>query len=636
MSAFLESAALVGSKVRVPVAAKALSGLAISNELGVPQVAGVGRAASLAPAVDETTKGFETWWSAGTVAGAAALVVGGHKSQRRRRRQAEKAVGSSITACQASDGTGKKTPKEVDRVAPSPVDRALAVNLDPMFYGSFAEIGAGQEVSRWFLRAGAAAGTVARTVSAYDMQMSDRMYGTCQRYVTKERMFQMLRQEYGELEETLREMKGPECRFFSFASTIAAKAFNSDRECEGWLGVMYQKGVGQEPSVIWLHARMSQPTAQLQADALGVLGTNLVYLAWDSTRSEKTILKHLLDDVGDGITINWLSFSGPGWEHVDDRLIALWLVMYGVSEAVVFQPISGKTQLCEAVVPNQCFYKRPLLVQRGRFRFVSKVNEAIFEASKNKLADDTKDSQGKEVLPIIELMLTPIGRSDAALSIEIPPSVERDLISRFNVLSSMRVPILISGHGAMHNLSEYLMRYTNQKVVVAVGGGSYSIERAIFRDSECEGLTGGLLEAFGKIFARDIQMYVFPNIDPQTGEIVSGVEPKSPDIAKNTLLAHLRSTSRIVPIEEKYIPEAVLDTNTNHRYRTEVQEVLSMLCKADERWMDMVPSLVVDTVKKKGIAEVLGTLECAVSGDGGASPVSPLERFSEEYKNLAT
>eukprot|EP00927_Polykrikos_kofoidii_P060754 TRINITY_DN55675_c0_g1_i1.p1 TRINITY_DN55675_c0_g1~~TRINITY_DN55675_c0_g1_i1.p1 ORF type:complete len:640 (-),score=99.41 TRINITY_DN55675_c0_g1_i1:28-1902(-) len=617
MAAFLQPPGRTGGTLPLPAA---------------PKVSCVVRGAPLASGCSDGVAAGKALWRTGFFATVAALVVGRRRAhQRGHSRHAGKGWTALPSQRQTAPQEKSSKAKDVDRIPRTPEERALAVNLDSSFYGSFAEIGAGQEVSRWFLRAGAANGTVARTVSAYDMQMSDRMYGPAKRYVTKERMFQMFEQEYGEIESTLRERKGSDCRFFSFASTIAAKAFKSDRECEGWLGIMYQKEPGQDPSVVWLHARMSQPTAQLQSDALGILGANLVYLVSDSSRSARTIIRHLMADVDDGISINWVSFSGPGWTEIDDRLVALWLVMYGVSEAVVFEPVPGKLQLCEVVVPNQAFYKRPLLVQRGRFCFVSRVNEVIFEASKRKLEEETKESEGKEVLPLIELVLTPIGHSDEALLTEIPLSVERDFVSRFNVLSSMRVPILISGLGAMHRLTEYLMRYTNQKVVVAVGGGSYSIERGIFRDSECEGLAGGLLEAFGKIFARDFQMYVFPNIDPDTGAIISGVVPKSPDIMKNTLLAHLRSSGRIVPIENKYIPEEVLNASTNQPYRLEVQEVLNMVWRADDRWKDMVPSLVVDIVQKRGIAEVLGALEYAYTSEQRASAVSPIERFSHDW-----
>merc|ERR1719310_1391584 len=152
-------------------------------------------------------------------------------------------------------------------------------------------------------------------------------------------MKQMLSQEYKDLNETLRKEKGDECRFFSFASTIAAKAFNSDRECEGWMGVLYQKEPQQEPSTVWIHVRMNDGTAQSQADALGILGANLVYLVSSKTRSAKNIITHLLDDTPKGsLTLNWVDFSGPGWTDVKNKLVGFWLVHYGLAEAVIFEP----------------------------------------------------------------------------------------------------------------------------------------------------------------------------------------------------------------------------------------------------------------------------------------------------------
>lgn len=518
--------------------------------------------------------------------------------------------------------------KEADGIPKTPSERALSVNLQPDYYGSFAEIGAGQEVSRWFLRVGAAAGTVGRSVSAYDMQMSDRMYGKAQRYVTKDRMFQMMQQEYTEIEETLRSVKGEDCRFFSFASTIAAKAFMSDRECEGWLGLMYQKVAGQRPSVVWAHARMTDPTALLQGDALGILGANLVYLCMDADRPAETIVKHLLDDISGGrLSLNWVDFSGPGWANVDNRIIALTLVQYGISEAVVFEPSNdGMTP----VVPNLLFYKRPVVVQRGRFRFISKTNEAIHKSSLRQITAATKKVADKKPLPLLELTLDPLGSSDKAMLTPLSPEVKNDFVSRFNVLSSMRLPIMVSGVGAMHKLAEYVRRYTQQKLVIAVGGGQYSIERGVFRETEAEGLTGGLLEAFGKLFAQGAQLYVFPNISPE-GELASGVTSTATDIGKKTLLEHLVATGKIVPIEDEHIDGAVREPKTNQPFRWEVQDVLNKICTLDGSWKDLVPRKVVDIVESKGISSVLSSMEC--DADGGAKKTSPLEQLAWEFKN---
>jgi len=524
-------------------------------------------------------------------------------------------------------------PKKKDGIDKTVLERSLNVNLDDQFYGSFAEIGAGQEVSRWFLRAGAAAGTVARSVSAYDMQMSDRIYGTAKRYVSKERLFQMMQQEYDEVEQTLRAQKGDDCRFFSFASTIAAKAFMSDRECEGWLGIMYQKEARQAPSTIWLHARMTDNSATEQGDALGILGANLIYLCKDAARSAETIVRHLLDDVGPGrLTINWVDFSGPGWQSVDNRIIALNLVEYGLVESVVFEQCDDRMAMCPTV-PNLAFYKRPISVQRGRFRFVSRTNEAIVEASQRKLIEENPiGEKGRPPMPLLELTLDTLGDSAEAMMEEIPADAVIDFLARFNALSSMGYPILVSRAGPMHMLASYLRRYTSEKIAIAVGGGSYSIERALFKDGrEGQDLPGGLLEGFGRLFAQGVQVFVFPNISAD-GTISSGVVSRSEDVAQSTLLEHLTATGKIVPIEDQYIPEVVLNKDTNDAFRYEVQEILDMICTLDGKWKQCVPQRIVDIVETRGISTVLSSasMECDVSG--GAVKQSPLEKLADGFR----
>lgn len=239
-------------------------------------------------------------------------------------------------------------------------------------------------------------------------------------------------------------------------------------------------------------------------------------------------------------------------------------------------------------------------------------------------------SGAREPLSLIELMITPFGSSERALAYDAPPDVERDYISRFNVLTSLRKPILISGVGQMHKLTSFLSRYTNEKIVIAVGGGRYSLDRGICNDREADGLTGGLLEAFGKLFAGGANVYVFPNILPD-GKVTPCVDSASGNLEKETLLSHLRSTKKLLPIENKYIPDSVLNEAKNGPYRTEPQTVLDMICKFDAGWKELVPQDVVNMVAAKGITEVFSTsnLECTV--DGGAASASALEQCAQDF-----
>lgn len=590
--------------------------------------------ASLPPQHSEPTAGGVTAKATGLAAASAAVACAiANRSNRRSRRAAAelskstKNVASRLVMRVGPEGKSMQQFKEMDAVPVSTSERALAVNLDNKFYGSFAEIGAGQEVSRFFFRAGAAAGTVARSVSAYDMQMSDRMYGTSNRYVSKDRLLQMCRQEYDEIETTLRDIKGPDCRFFSFAATIAAKAYMSDRECEGWMGILYQHEVGASPSTIWIHVRMKDPTAELQGDALGILGLNMVYLAKDK-RSPKQFVKHLLDDIKPGrLTINAVGFEGPAWPDVNPKLVALYLVQWGLAEAVIFQPDGNGNHTMG--YPNDAFYKRPLCFQRGRFRMLSKTNEAIFEASQAKLAAEL-DSP-KPPLPVVELVINPLGYSEEALMTDMPIEVERDYLSRFTVLSCLDIPILVSGIGPMYSLAEYARRYTTQKVVIAVGGGQYNIVRGIFREADYIGLKGGMLEAFGKLFAQGARLLVFPNVSSDDGAVSPGLDSAEGgllDAERITLLEHLKITDKIVPIEFKYINPDVLNPETNSCFREKTQDVLDLICRLDSRWKDFVPTRVVDIVEKRGIAQVLGTLTYNISNK---EEEAPLEQFYKEF-----
>lgn len=235
-------------------------------------------------------------------------------------------------------------------------------------------------------------------------------------------------------------------------------------------------------------------------------------------------------------------------------------------------------------------------------------------------------------MSLLELTLDTLGDSDDAMCQDIPADVMADYIARFNALSSLDCNILVSRIGPMHLLASYLRRYTSQKISIAVGGGSYSIERALFKDDkEGHDLPGGLLEGFGKLFAQGVQVFVFPNISAD-GSTSSGVLSQSKDMAQSTLLNHLTATGKIVPIEDEYISKVVLDKDTNEPFRYEVQEILDKICTLDASWKQCVPQRVVDFVETRGISSVLASASMECDPRGGAAKQSPLERFVEDYR----
>ena len=242
-------------------------------------------------------------------------------------------------------------------------DKALAVNLDPRCYGTFAEIGAGQEVVRWFFRVGGAAGTIAKSISAYDMTVSDAIYGNACRYVCRERMQAMLNQEHKLNLDRLSDVRGDTTAFFAFADTVSARNYKGTNECHGWMGIKFQAQPNDQDSQIIIHVRMLDDDATLQQEALGIVGVNLVYGAYALNHEPELLVASLLDGLSTSrIEIDMIEFSGIEFRNVDNRLMSLKLVELGLSGAAMFASNGDVLQ------PSEFFYKKPILVERGSFR----------------------------------------------------------------------------------------------------------------------------------------------------------------------------------------------------------------------------------------------------------------------------
>ncbi|HSR01868.1 MAG TPA: hypothetical protein VLM20_03675, partial [Methylophilaceae bacterium] len=255
-------------------------------------------------------------------------------------------------------------------------EKALKVNLDERRYGSFAEIGAGQEVVRWFFRAGGAAGTVAKSICAYDMKVSDTIYGNCERYVSRERLQAMLDIEQGLNHHNLKALRGDTTAFFAFADTVSARNFAGTNECHGWMGVKFQAHPRDEESQIIIHVRMWDNDAKAQQEALGIVGTNLVYGACFLHHEPEELLESLLDGLSTNrIEIDMIEFSGIAFRNVDNRIMSLHLVELGLTDAAMFSA-NG-----EVLQPSSILRKKPVLVERGRFRPITHVNVDMLECA---------------------------------------------------------------------------------------------------------------------------------------------------------------------------------------------------------------------------------------------------------------
>jgi len=544
----------------------------------------------------------------------------------------------------------------------SSFDKALQVNLDPTIYGSFAEIGAGQEVSRTFLQAGAAAGTVAKSVSAYDMQMSDALYGSSKRYVTKQRVIQMMDGEYKDLENYVREGKaawggrGPMVRFFSFAGTLAAKAYMSDRECEGWIGLMYQHEAGAKPSTVCLHVRMSDPTAQQQGEAIGVLGTNLIYLLSNST-DPFVVATYLQDGLSEGrLEVDYMSFEGPGFPEgsFDPRLLAARMVQFRLTPCVMLEP--GESGTYQQVVPNDAMYKTPVIVQRSRFLPVTNTHKELMEAAERQISatiqegsrapkcildmqiedmvrppeeiaaqarisrlekfiETDADKDGQLTIDELKSLLNPKLSDEDKKEIVSPLDfdnrgklhinyltsisntslVARAFLDRFDMLEPLKFPVMLSALQKDQDLATYLARYTNQQVTVVVGGGGYSIERGLYNSESYADVDGGMLVAFGKLFSRNVKILQYPNIT-MDGAVKAGEVPGG---SAGLLHKYLVEQGHILPIGQKYMCDEAFDSTSNKAFCGGSREVTDSIKAGNSDWETYVPPEVVEIIKKR-------------------------------------
>jgi hypothetical protein len=447
--------------------------------------------------------------------------------------------------------------------------KALQINLDSAKYGTFAEIGAGQEVARRFFRVGGAAGTIAKTMSAYDMTFSDAIYGPADRYVSRIRLQTMLDHEYNLLIERLGGKFGAEKTFFVFADTVAARSFKQRSESHGWLGVRFQSEPRMQPSQIIIHVRLLDQTNVKQQEALGVIGMNLLYGAFYHRQPEK-LISSLHENLPLGrIEVDLIKFSGPVFQNVDNRLMSLQLVSQGLTNAVMFKA-DGET-----VQPAEIFYKRAILVERGSFRPVTYATNDMLDGAGRvflKHCDCSED----EVVVLMEMTLENLladGQVDHA-----------DFLARVDILRALGRTVLISKFGEYYRLAAYLFRYTNRAIGLVMGVPSL-IE--IFNEKYYTNLEGGILEALGRMFKGGLKLYVYPMVDEASGKLVTATQI---EIARNlrSLFQYLIDNQCVQEITD-YHPEYL---------RIYPPDVLARLQSGDSSWERMVPPEVVQIIKK--------------------------------------
>jgi hypothetical protein len=459
----------------------------------------------------------------------------------------------------------------LDRERPklSTAQKALAINLEPVRYGTFAEIGAGQEVARWFFKVGAAAGTISKSISAYDMAVSDAIYGRSKRYVSRERLQSMLDYEHGLNLERLQPLRGDSTAFFAFADTVAARNFQGTNECHGWMGVKFQAHPRDADSQVIIHVRMLDQENSLQQEALGIVGVNLLYAAFFLPHKPELMLESLLDNLTTKrIEIDMVEFSGIEFRHVDNRVMSLKLVQLGLSGAAMFGP-SG-----EVLQPSEVLRKKAILVERGSFRPVTKVNIDMINAARERFVAEP------EIQPdnVVELMEITMRNLLAAGTIDL-----RDFLARADVLAAAGKTVLISDYSEYYRLAAYLTRYTNGPIALTMGLSSL---QELFTEHYYAGLEGGILEAFGKLFTKDLRIYVYPLRDPATGVVHTAETLKMPSDLQH-LYRHLMDRGRIKQLDN-------FDASLLHIFS---RDVLSRIKEHDASWETMVPPQIAAVIK---------------------------------------
>ena len=473
--------------------------------------------------------------------------------------------------------------------------KALTINLDEAKYGTFAEIGAGQEVARHFFQAGGAAGTVAKSISAYDMKFSDAIYGKAARYVSRERLELMLDHEYHLLLERLQGLRGERSAFFVFADTVAARNYKGTNECHGWMGIRFQDAPNTAPSDIILHVRMWDKENLLQQQALGIVGVNLIYGALYYLKDQDQFIRSLVDNLGvDRIEVDMIHFAGPLFAQVDNRLMSLKLVEYGLTNAVMFSPQGTVLQ------PSEVLYKKAILVERGSFRPVTLINEDMLQCGLAQFLQEPA-LEGVDVVVLMEITMHNLlasGNLDHA-----------DFLARVDTLGASGNNVLISNYLEFYRLTSYFRRYTKQMIGVTMGINNLL---EVFNERYYENLAGGILDSFGRLFRNATKLYIYPMrkgafdryCKKHPGEVSSATAapasalPTEVFINANNLQVDLHLKSLYAHLLENHYIEALVGYNP---VVSDIfsRDVLVKIQQGDGTWEKMVPPKVADLIRQR-------------------------------------
>jgi hypothetical protein len=449
-------------------------------------------------------------------------------------------------------------------MTPSTYDKALELNLDSSVYGTFAEIGAGQETANWFFRASGTAGLVAKTISAYDMTMSDAIYGRADRYVSAARLAAMLDHEYSILLERLQPKRGDCTTFFSFCNTVRARGWNDQGECHGWLGIRFQMKPGDPPSDITVHIRLLDLQSVDQMEALGVVGVNLIHAAFRHRKHLKKFAEALLDNLAPGrVEIDLLKFSGHGYGFFDNRLCALQLVESGLTDATMFRP-NG-----EVVQPAEALYSSPVLLLRGSFDPVMKIHLEMLEQARTGFSAMLDPADRGREIELCEISMDNLLRGKG-----IDPV---DFLDRADALQALGKTVLLSRCAEFHRIAAFLSRCTTRPLGIVL---SIGLLNELFKPKWSANLAGGLLESFGRLFKSGVTLHVYPWKNRRSGEVVDAGNFRAPDDSVH-LYRHFIANGQIRPVD---CGDPQLLDHTG-------RDVGRMILDGDRGWRELVPQV---------------------------------------------
>jgi hypothetical protein len=456
---------------------------------------------------------------------------------------------------------------------PSVHRKALQINIDATVHGTFAEIGAGQEVVRWFFHVGGAASTVAKTISAYDMQVSDAIYGSAKRYVSKERLQAMLDYEYDLLVQRLDRSRGDMTAFFAFANTVATSSYSRHDEGHGWVGLKFQHRPKNPPSQITLHARLLDAENPRQQGAVGTLGVNLLYAAYYLHGDLPILIASLADELSrERIEIDMVDLSGPCFQGTDNRLMSLQLVEQNLTDAVLFTAEGAVVEAADLL------HQKPVLVERGSFRPITNTTLDMLERAEELLRKELPDA-GDEVVALAEMTLRNLMEGD-----EIVPT---DFLARVDVLSALGKTVMVSRHAHHYRMATHIRRYTAKPLGFVLGIPAL---RELFEEKYYAHLDGGILEAFGRLFKSGVKLYVYPSKDPGSDRLITA-DNLDVDPHLKLLYAFLRERGLLRAIEN-------VDASEVRFLPADVQALIE---RGDPAWEEMVPAAAARIIKDRAL-----------------------------------